>query len=871
MKLILTHEQADFDAIASLLAAHLLKPEAFPVLPRRLNRNVRAYLTLYGDGMPFVEHQDLKKAAIDSVTLVDTQTLPSLKRMAKTAKVHVVDHHPQSDAIDSSWTNHIEGTGAATTLLVEGIQEIGLELDVVASTMLLLGIYEDTGSLTFASTTARDIRACAWLVERGASLNIAADFLNQPLSEEQRGLYNRLIDSVKTHTIHGFNIILTFAEAKGFKDEISTIAHKLRDLYDPAGLFVIIELKDQIQLVARSSVDSFDVSKIATHFGGGGHNRAAAALIRGKSMDRIIDELLGLLPDVIQREKTVDEIMSRGPQILDPQVTILEAAENMQRFGHEGYPVVDKGKVIGLLTRRAVDRAMSHAMGGNSVSNVMDAGIHAVTPGDSINQLQKIMIESGWGQVPVVDAQDGAIIGIVTRTDLIKNLQDREMLPGKIEFEKQLEEALPKPKLHLLKQIASEAEVRSAALYIVGGFVRDLLLGVPNVDFDLVVEGDAIQLTNGLVLKYGGRLSSHRRFGTAKWRLDPNHPGLQEHLGAELDDLPATLDLVSARTEFYTHPTALPSVHRSSIKLDLHRRDFSINTLAIRLDGHHYGELLDHWGGVRDLRDRQIRVLHSLSFIDDPTRILRAVRLEQRLGFAIEPRTFELLRAAQPLLARVSGERVRAEMLSIFQERLKVQTISRLDELGLLKGIHPKLTWHKDLEGIFIQLQDFTPLEKWKVESDPEQEVLHYALWMLQNKEDDIKSFCSRLHLPAAMSSAILDAHFLAETLPSLCAAGNPSQITELLDGRPQESIIALWLSMQDRTKCREAIDNYLEHWRFMLPETTGDILRELGLKPGPAYREILKALRSAVIDGQIKTAADEQKLLDELLANHDR
>lgn len=655
-----------------------------------------------------------------------------------------------------------------------------------------------------------------------------------------------------------------------YNDEISIIAHKLRDLYDPAGLIVIIELSEHIQLVARSAVDNFDVSKIATHFGGGGHDRAAAALVHGKSMGDFIAELLDILPEVIQPEQTVNEIMSRAPQILQPKVSIHAAAESMQRFGHEGYPVVEKGKVVGLLTRRAVDRAMAHGMGGKTIASVMDAGSLVVTPDDSINQLQKVMIESDWGQVPVVDPQNGAVIGIVTRTDLIKNFENGEKLSGNIEFEQQLEEALPKNKLKLLKLITDEAELQNAALYIVGGFVRDLLLGVPNVDFDLVVEGDAIQLTKSLVQKYGGRLSSHRRFGTAKWNIDKNQSNFHKQLGSAMDGLPDTLDLVSARTEFYTHPTALPSVHRSSIKLDLHRRDFSINTLAIRLDGHHYGELLDHWGGVRDLRDRQIRVLHSLSFIDDPTRILRAIRLEQRLGFTIEPRTLELLGAAQPLLGRVSGERVRAELQSIFHEQLKIKILSRLDDLGLLVAIHPTMRWNENLGEEFAQVDDFALLEKWKIEKRPEQEVLLYALWMLQNPGDERESFCERLHFPASMSTTIIEAGNIAAQFPSICADGTPSRIVELLDGKPEASIMALWINMRNQPKCREVIDNYFNLWRFMAPETTGDTLRERGLVPGPAYRQILQELRWAVLDGLVKTPEDEEKLLDELVLNYE-
>ena len=203
-----------------------------------------------------------------------------------------------------------------------------------------------------------------------------------------------------------------------------------------------------------------------------------------------------------------------------------------------------------------------------------------------------------------------------------------------------------------------------------GGFVRDLLVERPSIDFDVVVEGDAISLGKAVSKKYGGRVATHQRFGTAKWQIADIRDRLAEKLGNEYGqkvdacEFPDTLDLVSARREFYTHPTALPTVERGSIKLDLHRRDFTINTLAMRLDGNHYGELHDYWGGLADLHTGLVRVLHSLSFVDDPTRILRAIRFEQRFGYKIGDRTLELLTAALPLLDRVSGDRLRHRTLS---------------------------------------------------------------------------------------------------------------------------------------------------------------------------------------------------------------
>ena len=289
MNLLLTHEQADFDAVASLLAAHRLNPAARPVLPRRANRNVRAYLTLYGDELPFVEAADLPKEKVQAVTLVDTQSMVTLKGMGPSAAalpVHIVDHHPLDRDLPAAWTATIEEVGATVTLLIGELRERGLNLTQIEATLLLLGLYEDTGSLSYAATTPRDALAAAWLLEQGASLAIANEFLHHPITADQRELYERLLDAAETHTFDGQRVVVACAEARGLAEEISTLAHKLRDLFEPDALFVLVQLESHVQLVARSLTDTIDVGAIAARFGGGGHDRAAAATIRGPRPER---------------------------------------------------------------------------------------------------------------------------------------------------------------------------------------------------------------------------------------------------------------------------------------------------------------------------------------------------------------------------------------------------------------------------------------------------------------------------------------------------------------------------------------------------------------------------------------------------------
>jgi tRNA nucleotidyltransferase (CCA-adding enzyme) len=862
MHIILTHEQADFDALASLLGAHLLFETAIPVLPRRMNRNVRAFLALYGAELPFVDPRDLPSEPVEKVTLVDTQSIVSVRGMSAETQIEVIDHHPLRDGLPPAWSVTTHEIGATTTLLVEELQEHNGHLNLIHATLLLLGIYEDTGSLTYTRTTGRDLRAAALLLEQGASLSIAADFLNHPLSQAQQALYDHLRSSARTLNIHGHTVILATGHAQNMDEELSSIVHKLRDLHDPDAIFVLVTTRGGVQFIARSTSDHIDVAAIATRFGGGGHARASACLIRGRDLESIQAELLEALPEYVRPAVTVAQIMSRGPQVLNPDTPVEEAHRRMRLYGYEGYPVVDQGKVVGLLTRRAVDRTISHRLN-YPVSRVMEAGSYTVTPNDSIEHVQRLVTETGWGQIPVVDPQSEAIVGIVTRTDLLKNLAPEPQTPGRLNLVMRLESALPPDRLALLQAIAEAAYEQRAALYIVGGFVRDLLLERPSLDFDLVVEGDAIALARSLVNRFGGRVTGHSRFSTAKWHLDGRLDG--KPCSINVEGL-SSVDLVSARTEFYTHPTALPTVERGSIKLDLHRRDFTMNTLALRLDGRHYGELHDYWGGLADLRAGLVRVLHSLSFVDDPTRILRAVRFEQRFAFRIEERTMQLLLEARSLIDRLSGDRIRHELNHILSSSFAPQIISRLHSLDLLEAIHPDLTWDDWLYARLERLAGIEPEPEWGFSGDPAllRRDLGYTLWLIQLEPEQADGVARRLKLPVQLARVTQAACALWRDRRSLAAA-SPSQATRRLEESPPLARYALYQATSD-AQLRDILRNFVTRWQKIQPLTDGHALRKRGLSPGPRYRRILSALRDAWLDGQILTPDQEQAMLEQLL-----
>lgn len=854
MEIITTHDHTDFDALAAMLGAKKMYPEAVPLLPRRPNRNLRHFLTLYWDELPFVRPEDLPRRKVSRLILVDTQSVPSLRGKQATTEIFIIDHHPLSRPLEKRMTYCGGDTGATTTILVEQIMQAQIEISPVEATLLLLGIYEDTGSLSYVDTTPKDLRCAAWLLEQGANLEVVNEFLYEPLSEQQRELYARLVQNAEFHQFVGQTVVIATAAVEEYVEEVSTLAHRLRDLYDPAALFLAVQMDNRVQVVARSSSETIDVSEIAQRLGGGGHSRAAAAVIRDTDLAWVRRRLLELLKEHAKPAVTVAQIMSWGVHTLSPETTVAEAERMMRRYSHEGFPVVDGDHLVGVLTRREIDKALHHKLGGAPIETYMHKGEISVTPSDSVEYLQKVMIDHALGQVPVVEG--GKIVGIVTRTDLIKLWSQPAQPSGTEVVADRIEEALPPPLVDLVKEASRTATEMGFALYFVGGLVRDLLLGLPNLDIDLVVEGEAIALAQRLAEVKGGRVHGHARFGTAKWILE----------GTAYADVVPYIDFVTARTEFYDHPTALPQIERSSIKQDLHRRDFTINAMAISLEEKNYGQLLDFYGGIRDLEQGLIRVLHSLSFVEDPTRMLRAVRLEQRLGFRIEERTLELIENALDLLDRVSADRVRSELDLIFQEEEPERSLRRLDELGVLVQVHPGLRYDAWLETKVRQLR--TGFEAWRqmaTKTALDSSILnslYLGLLTFRLAEGEIEALIDRLRLPRYDAEALRQVSSLKGIETELNEKElRPSQVYHLLEYYSEPALFILWVA-SDKKRVRQRLEQYHSTLRFVEPEIDGEHLKKMGIKPGPIYGHILEGLRDARLDGEIGSLAEEESLV---------
>ena len=399
--------------------------------------------------------------------------------------------------------------------------------------------------------------------------------------------------------------------------------------------------------------------------------------------------------------------------------------------------------------------------------------------------------------------------------------------------------------LTLIRLVKTEAESLDLPLFIVGGSVRDLLLGRRLNDFDLTTEGNAIALARSLASKHGGKVTVHAKFGTAKWFLPDN-------LKMDQD----ALDLISARSEIYKYPAALPTVKLGSIKDDIRRRDFTINALAIRLDGLHFGELRDDLNGMDDLQKGIIRVLHPRSFIEDPTRIYRAVRYEKRYQFKIAEDTLALIPHARSLIKTLSAQRIRHELDLILAEPNAVSMLARLDELNLLAPIHPALSKFDQSHLASLKSADQALQDRQS----------RWILWLMHLTGEKIESVNERLHFTADLLKTLRSASLLTSNQTAVVGLG-PSQCVEMLENYSLRALEAVYQVLPEE-EIRNKISKYLLEWRYVKPKTTGHDLKKRGIPPGPRYAEILRRLRAARLDGEIKTEEEELIMLDELIRN---
>jgi tRNA nucleotidyltransferase (CCA-adding enzyme) len=934
MDIILCHTTADFDTLGAAVGLTRLSPGSRIVLAGGCHPGVRQFLALHRDEYPLIERRSVNPDRIRSLTVVDTQQRDRLGKAAEwldlPVPIAVWDHHPHVQSDIPATETHIEALGATTTAIVEQLR-LGLDphpnepiLNVAEATVMALGIHVDTGSLTFDHTTPRDAIALAWLMQQGASLSVIAESIEPGLSPRLQDLLTTALETLQTETIQGHPVSTVLLETPEYIAGLSSVAGQIMEITDTEALLLgnryPIKGSDEHRLVVigRSRISGTNLQTLFTPWGGGGHPRASSVSLRLTDPIVTFQEILAEFKKQIPHQPIARELMSSPVRTIRPETTIHEAQRILLRYGHSGLSVVNEaGTLVGVICRRDLDIALHHGLGHAPVKGYMSSNVKTIAPDTPLPDIEDLMVTFDIGRLPVLS--EGSLQGIVTRTDVLRQLHQDSAIGSQSNFTSGSPSYCPLPREvasllanrlapqlgTLLNRAAQLAEERGWHLYLVGGAVRDILWAIYHqegssgfklvekqekqkepegdrpplllTDIDLVVDGfdsradDAagVELAEQLQKLYPtARLDIHGQFQTAAllWHKDP-----------ELDSL--WVDIATARTEFYPYPAANPEVEASSIRQDLYRRDFTLNALAVRLTGpNRRGEILDFFGGWLDLQAGQIRVLHANSFIEDPTRIYRAVRFAVRLGFEIEPQTQGYIRLAMEsgvylrspeLTRRVPAleTRLKNELKYILQAPYWERALQLLDSFDALRCIHPSLKLDREL------WQQLRSVDRWirriqgtvngaasPLKTLPESWQIRLELLIAHLEPQWRGEVAQNLQLSSDSIERLEQLATAAIAVTPVREMSRPSEVVRLLSRYDRTLLMAI--AVMSPKALRRRIWQYIYHWMNVKPLLNGNDLKALGYKPGPQFKTILDSLLAATLDGEIQSRSDAEAYL---------
>ncbi len=850
MRIVVGHANPDFDAYAATVAATRLFEGAKGVFLGTQNANVRAFHNLHEDFVPFVDLRGLDLSEVDSVIMVDTRDagrIGEIGSLVARADVEVIvyDHHPPQEGDVSGVEDRSADVGATTSILVHELRARGIVPTPLEASLFLLGIHEDTGSLTYPTATAYDADAAAWLMATGADLEVLNQFLARALEPEQQRLLEQLESSLEVWDVHGQPVAVGTALADEYVDSASVLTHHVVEDLGHRVAIAVVSMPDRTQIVARSRLAEVDVGAAMALIGGGGHAQAASAGFRELPPAEALRAVRTALEQVVHPPLTAADIMSAPVRTVTPETSMRDAAELMGKWGHGGLPVEEAGKLVGLVTRKDVDKALRHRLGHAPVKGFMGGDVVTVARGTDLTELERLLGTRGIGRVPVMD--NGHMIGIITRKDVLRAQHGESYVGGAPQrsdeearraFLASVDTLLPpqvRDTLRRLGQIAEECGVRA---HVVGGFVRDMLLGRENLDIDVVVEGDGIAFGERAAATLGARVTAHRRFGTAVLVLSRDF----------------RIDIASSRSEYYTRPGALPTVERSTLRQDLLRRDFTINAMAACVDASCFGAIADPFGGLGDLKDGTIRVLHALSFVEDPTRVLRAARFEVRYGFALDEHSEALARQAVELdlLDEVSGARVREELYDLLDEAEPVRVLKRVDELGALAPmLPPGGSSASAIAAAESALAGVARLEE-SVLRLPDRRTALIAALSTSGRRDGVDRWLRHMRIGKAYAQVALSIASAAGVERALAdkRGMRDSRLARMLEGFAPEAVAVLWARGDDLA--RERVEHYALEVAAVRPSVTGRDLIEMGAPPGAAFSAILARARDDRLDGRV-------------------
>ncbi len=853
MILITTHIGADFDAAASLLAASKIYPEAKVFLPGSPEKKVRQYINEKEFPLQFSSFDNLKDLRFDRAVIVDTGSLGRIGRAAKLisqeTKIIIYDHHPRPEerGMEEKGEKEMGGEvngktkifsdthklwGATVTILLEEIRKKDIELTPEEASVLITGIYEDTGCLTYPITTHYDIDAVSWLLEQGADLNTVSKYAVHNLNEQQVHLLGRLLNNKSFLTVDRKKIAITYDILKDYVEELAVVVRKFMDTVSPDALFAILKIKENILCIARSVSEDINVADIISGLGGAGGHRSAATV--SFKEDRVsIDELKIKIRESVYK-KLREEISKKDrpdkkniSKIIPRDDTVRRAYHTLNHLNLKYAPVGgEEGFIDGLVLRGELKKAVKHGMGGHKVSEFLT---------------EKVSFDPATEQPYVEDRFPEYTINPV-----YKAMKDK------------FNSNLSAETLDLIRTAAKTASMMGIEAYCVGGIIRDMLLDIKHTDIDIIVKKNAVEFSGKLAEVLGGSYYTHNKFHTAVVKTS----------GREID-------IATLRKEYYEVPAALPNVQKGTLRQDLARRDFTINAMAVQISPQEeYGNLIDYFGGLEDIKNRTIRILYPLSFIEDPTRIFRAVRFEKRFNFKMTGTTLRQLKKTvnMDIEEELTPDRIKEEIFKILSEDNAGEIIRRLNDLGGLKCIDRNL---QVSDGALNIIKNFDRRTKFLSGELFEKLTVEFKEKLKENKPDILLlSLICGLSLGQGermlkifnFSNLIKDAFrdlklYETRILALLSVKLTDARIFKAVN-KISELALDYILITAESSRVKKNILGYLKDIKEVRPALSGANLIEMGFNPSRRFSRMLYALRIAKINGVVEDYKSEKDFI---------
>ncbi len=743
------------------------------------------------------------------------------------------------------------GDGSLVTLLVRIIAERGIPVTPFEATVFALGIHEDTGSLTFATTTTRDAEALAYCMRAGADTELLEKWLTNALTPAQRITLAAALGSAEELPIPEATVLLSALHEDLYVEGVSVVAHRVMDLTGADAYFLLVEMEGRIFVTARSRGGRVDVAAALRAVGGGGHTAAASAVVKDKPLDDVAAAIAAAVPDAVAPTRVARDALEAGPPVLPDTAPVDEAALQCRRDALGGVGVVRDAGLVGRVALADLDRASAHGLGHAPVKAVMTGRVPLVWAESPLERVALRLAQDEVGWLPVVAARPAEdvteavelseLLGVVSRRSVAGAPAPEPAAPPTVNLAGSLGELGLDELFRHVQAVA--AGVRGC--YLVGGAVRDLLLGVPGFDVDLAVEGDGIAFATELAGRLRGHVRPHEKFGTAVVVAGTPQARLK-------------VDVASTRAESYEYPGALPKVEHASIRSDLARRDFSINAMAVSLKPETFGDLFDVFGGREDLLARRIVVLHNLSFIEDPTRILRAIRYESRYGLRMDEHTLNLARAccAMDLVGDLSSARLRDELVSLLDEEKVDFALRRAEELGVWPAVHGRLRVDESTRALIKRGDDLR--RRHAVQAEVPSWRLR-LVWLLRDLDpEEVSAWAQRMRLRGQDASVLARAQVVARRLLDRISRGpSEAELYDLAAAEPLEAVLAA-MTLDGSGIAADRLAHFVDVSRHVRLEIRGDDLIGLGFTTGPRMGDVLRSVLHLKLNGVVAGRSQE-------------